>query len=948
MAEIFTKLTPDRDLQCYFLEPSSIAALSEASANGFTVSGNWRQQFDWAVIEWNRDNVFEHPAFRYLPDGDLSGLVLSYQETRTNCVPIDSNLYPSVEWPYLRVWPDGALEPFFVPLLQYATAITGGYVQASATLQLSGMPTAGDAIGLTWLNEQYNYQVSSSDTIESAISALASVINDGQVGSSTVSAAASGAQITLTAKLPSNFLVSSQSTSNSSTGVVPQVPIVSASLGANWNRVGVYGFVAGATTESWAPWFAQFSGGISPTQWQITLPFNQLTDENGVAVPMNSVRKMRWTWAADLQAGEFQGCEFEVSITNWTVTGKKNVYSVAGPGSFRIEDDNLSLINYSGNWTSEAGNYSGGSIHWASSSGDGLTCTYLTGSSHSLYLGTRGIDGGATISITVDGVPVGGQNITINGVASIGENLNIPGEDVLMRVLLGNFSAGTHTVTVNSFGGLLYFDFLEIAQPTNILRQPRGSTLSLATDWDTEHSLCLAPERTAWMIGSLGFHGRVNHYAGALWFYQIVQSGNQYASETVTFSGTPVFGAGQATQLTIGTAGNSSANTVLTHVHLLGDTAETVAKAFELLLNNGFMSVMAASQGSQLTIYSRTLGSAGNNVTIAATTTCSSFSAQASGNSLTGGTDGQWLTDLQSTPRLNRAARDWTQAFFSELQAQGLNGTAAFSMELQFGDSSLEAGIVQRCPAGDPVLLPTPSVQTNFSPVSAAFWQEAYAELAQLIQNAGGQPYLQFGEVQWWYFPNDGAGRTFSGMPYYDDYTKSAFLAAYGREIGTIANNTVSLADYADEAAFLPTLVGNFTNQIIGYVQNLVPGCRFEVLYPVDVNQTELNRAVNYPAPEWSPANLACLKTENFGFTYARNLDQCEQSIDFPASLGFPAGQSAHLTGISYPTTPWGKEVQMAIGHHLESVVLFALDQFCLIGYPLELSLPSRRSRFQG
>ena len=42
--------------------------------NGFTVSGTWRQQFDWAVIEWNRDNVYEHPAFRNLPDGDLSGL----------------------------------------------------------------------------------------------------------------------------------------------------------------------------------------------------------------------------------------------------------------------------------------------------------------------------------------------------------------------------------------------------------------------------------------------------------------------------------------------------------------------------------------------------------------------------------------------------------------------------------------------------------------------------------------------------------------------------------------------------------------------------------------------------------------------------------------------------------------------------------------------------------
>jgi len=81
------KLSPDRDLQCFFFHPSSIAALSNTSETGFTVSGTWRQQFDWTVIEWNRDNVYEHPVLRNLPDGDFSGLVLTYDETRTNCIP---------------------------------------------------------------------------------------------------------------------------------------------------------------------------------------------------------------------------------------------------------------------------------------------------------------------------------------------------------------------------------------------------------------------------------------------------------------------------------------------------------------------------------------------------------------------------------------------------------------------------------------------------------------------------------------------------------------------------------------------------------------------------------------------------------------------------------------------------------------------------------------------
>src|SRR5947209_20174483 len=108
MPEHLFKLNPERDLQCYFLTPSAVAAMSGASAPGLTVSGKWRQQFDWAVVEWNRDNVFEHPALRPLPDGDLSGVVLSYEETRTGCIPVESNLYPVVDWPNLRLWTEDA------------------------------------------------------------------------------------------------------------------------------------------------------------------------------------------------------------------------------------------------------------------------------------------------------------------------------------------------------------------------------------------------------------------------------------------------------------------------------------------------------------------------------------------------------------------------------------------------------------------------------------------------------------------------------------------------------------------------------------------------------------------------------------------------------------------------------------------------------------------------
>ena len=162
MSEQLTKLRPDRDLQCYFQMPSAVAALSNTSANGLTVSGCWRDPFDWAVLEWTRDNVFEHPTLRNLPDGDLSGVKLSYLETRTNCIQMDSSLYPTVEWPYLRIWAEaGGVEALYdVPLndsaLGYTTPTAGEYTAAAVTFKLQGSVTGGDYIELAWLDQHFN------------------------------------------------------------------------------------------------------------------------------------------------------------------------------------------------------------------------------------------------------------------------------------------------------------------------------------------------------------------------------------------------------------------------------------------------------------------------------------------------------------------------------------------------------------------------------------------------------------------------------------------------------------------------------------------------------------------------------------------------------------------------------------------------------------------------
>ena len=259
-------------------------------------------------------------------------------------------------------------------------------------------------------------------------------------------------------------------------------------------------------------------------------------------------------------------------------------------------------------------------------------------------------------------------------------------------------------------------------------------------------------------------------------------SGHQYASATVTFSGTPAPNA--YVTVTLGRSGQPpSSNTVLQKLIHVGDTAVTVAIAFAQELNRGYTGVWASVAGSVLTIHARSMGADGNANTLDATTTSSGFTATASGSTFTGGVDGDWRTDLTASPALNRAVRDWSAAYFAALVGYGIDVAAAFSMELQHGDPSAGAGIAQVGPSGDPILLPTPSLQTNFSPASLAFWREVYAEMAGIQAAAGLTPFLQFGEVQWWYFPNDGLGTNFSGMPFYDAWNRATFEAQYGHPL---------------------------------------------------------------------------------------------------------------------------------------------------------------------
>ncbi len=931
MPDTINKLTPDRDLQCYFFQPSSIAALSGASSDGFTVSGTWRQQFDWTVIEWNRDNTHEHPALRNLPDGDLSGLTLTYEETRTNCIPLDSDLFHTVDWPYLRIWAgekgthanpadDQPEDIYFVKLNDpaIATPIEGSYQNAYADFTLTGEVGRDGYVGLAYLGEHFTHQLYYDDTPDKVVQAIGDTINDPTFGSPLMKATYSGNTIRI-------YYTAGASIEDSKTG-------------ANGNKIGIYSYTQDAGTMAWDAPAKTLANGTSPTRWRITLPFGSLRDISDRLVPATKIRKLRWTYSADLQAAAYGRSEFQVVVSNWSVTGTGRAYSVAGPGSRRYEEDDSRLV-WTGTWmtpTPPQGNYSGGSIKFTQTSGSSVQLTYSCPQTHTLYLGTRYLATGTAISLTVDGAAL-----------DFSPGLALVGEDTLIRCPVGEYSAGTHTVVATHNGtGDFYFDFFEVAVPTTDLPDyPDEPGITLATDWDTDHSLALAPERTAWFIDKLGFKGRANNYVGALWFYELVRTGHVYSTATVTFSGTP--DPNYFATVTLGRTGAPpESDAVLTKLIHPGDTAETLAIAYAQELNRGYTSVWASASGGVVTIQSRSIGLDGDQLTLDVSTTSAGLTVAKSGANFSGGADGDWRTDLTASPRLNRAVRDWTKSYLTALAGYGIDAASAFSMELQHGDSSATVGIAQMGPTGTPVILPTPVAPNEFLSDEPCVLAGSVSERcgdpcrcrADTVSSVRRSAVVVFPQRR---HPSP---YVYGGMPFYDDWTKAQFLSENGYDLPVFADNTSDPALYPTEVAFLSGLIGSFTSSIMSYVRATYPTCRFEVLYPTDVNQTTFNTAINFPTTAWTPSALTVLKTESFGFTFGRDLNKAEGSMDFGDSLGFPASQRSHLVGIGDSTAAWLKEAQMAEGKRFESVVLFALDQYCLIGYPTPLPESFRRS----
>ncbi|MBV9085195.1 MAG: hypothetical protein JOZ62_21170 [Acidobacteriaceae bacterium] len=791
------KLQPDRTLYLRgFTGVGAAASLYNASPTGFTVSGVFRDMADFCVLViYDADNVFEHYSVKYLPDFDLSGVVLTFNLSYNGLQPLDSAKYSWVDWSQLDVITQSG-QPMQVRLWDHATLASGTYSVAQGTYHITapGNCNVYDRLTLFVNNASFDFVAGGGETAAYVAQTFANSINTydwAAFANSSVSVIASAdgsGNLTLKNARAGHVNVSGTSVSwvdgikfpgiaagstiylggsaytvaavNSPTSLT----LTSAAAAAtNISYLGEYGGLDGngvttymvvrpgnvnlAVDKSVLP----LAGGNSDNvTWAISLDFS--------ALGIDHVRQAWMTFAPRLANGAaYADTEWTATFSGWTVSDPKDVslLKCAGPGSSRTGNQNLQSCTYSSSgWSMvAANNYWHGFGQLTNQPGSSVMVKYSCQQVHDLYLGTSLYSDRGIVSVSVDG----------DAATQLDCFLNVSSEVVTRRKLRASIAAGTHTVTLtvlssnhtavagwdfNSSRHNFLFDYIEAAVPGDF---PDAivtyNNVSPALDFDTDATYKVSPQRLLWHLTKLGFRGQIEEYMGVFWWNQRKRIGGAWNSAVITFAGT--WTPGDSAVVAIG--GFRPAKSVTTW-----DTVDTIAAHFVYYINAASVSMWAEKTGNgQLTIHTRTpnWGDA-----IAASANSASGTVTVSGN-LNVGVDGTWQIDASASNVINFPIRQWHSDFFRLAASLGLPVTSAFSMELvNPPDDGTAANTWQaRFFDGTPVTTDTGfshlfSSQCVPGPNLQSLQAAAYTTIAGLQSAAGLTPWLQFGEFLWWFF----------------------------------------------------------------------------------------------------------------------------------------------------------------------------------------------------
>jgi hypothetical protein len=625
--------------------------------------------------------------------------------------------------------------------------------------------------------------------------------------------------------------------------------------------------------------------------------------------------------------------EWQVRISNLTVTGDRTLK--AGGDAPRIEESD-GRCRYEGFWEDYRYGAAWPTQWWSlghakrcapTSASDlrRVTIRYSYPREHDLYLGTwLGRDAGR-IEVTIDGGPPVLHDLYLNDYNGL----------AAMKRLATVLPGGTHTVEIRALfskhpasnGYYFYFDYLWPLEPQDPPDPPQiYPDVSLAIDFDTDHGYKKPPAWHVWHLKQIGFLGHADVYMGVFWNNKRRRVEATYPNCTVSI------GAWQPDEpLWVNVSG-----TTLYFAPGAGLETKDIAAHLRAMINVTFPGVWCTSGDSSIYIRSR---APSYTFTISASPQLSvSHGTPALGQP---GAEGDWEMIDTISPVMTHGARNWIRDLAREFKQSGIDASFAFSMECYRPPIAMAA----RYWDGEPVFLPVPSHQMHFGPRVRAYLKQMYKECADEIAAAGLPIVLQFGETQWWYFPNT------SGMPFYDDDTKAAFQARYGRPLHRFLANTDSPNEDIESANFLRDRIWEYCAEVISYVRRFHPSAMFECLWPLDANQGKpapdpafraLNFHVNLPN-EWktSAYGVKYFRAEGFDYdVWQKNARLMRQTLEFPLKLGRPASECMYLAGIYGPPDPPMREAYgMWRNRGLYSFCFWAFDQFCLSSRPVPLEV---------
>lgn len=880
------------------------AAMWGASAAGFSVSGVFRDQADFATLYlWDADDVFSHPRWRFLPNFDFTGVVLAFNLAYTGLQPIDSTKYNWIDWATMDVIEESGTRTT-IPLASYAAAT--GATAASVTFTLGGSLTNATRVDLWYLNYAFEFWGPGTGAAPSAATVLGTIA--GLINSQVWPAGV----LALTAT------------------VVGSTIVITAPAGIDGNLITLYATTNGCTMTGTG--FVgtcnvgKMSGGTAATSWAVSLNFSGLG--------LTSIRQLWMTFAPALQMGIFVPVEWKAAFTSWTVTdpGGVTALTVAGPNSFRTHSMDR-WASYAGTgWAQEEGWYCLGFAQHTANPGDSVTASVWCQKTFDLYVGTSLYTDRGTWSVSVDGDAA----TTLDCYCDVGTELNT------RRVLRTGLAAGWHTAVLTlsashnsaSSGFNVYFDFLEAAVASAV---PDAAATyyaaGVATDFDTNATYQMPPARLVWQILRSGLVGDIDHYLGVYWWAQRKSVGAVYPSAVFTVA-------------SVATAIIEIAGTNVGKTAFPTDTLDSMVAGFVCAINAEFIGVWAQAGATGTGQFTVACLAAGYTFTQSVVSGPVTFT----GSLATAGTAATWAIDDTVTPVVNRAVRDWHTDWFASLAGAGLTCTVALSMELVNPPDAVGHVYSARFNDGTAVLTATDfdglfSTQCSFVAAMQAYQGAAYVWMATAMAGAGLVPWLQFGEFVWWF----DAGGSPASMAFYDAETAAAFTAAEGRALYVFLtpNDSPAVNGYVD-ATWLRERIFAHIGVLRGLILAAEAGACFELLWPLDVADPAMGETLNayvdlpveFQAQAGSGLNRLKMEALSFGATL-RDLTMALQAVEFPwtAPCTWGKAEVKYLVPWFNGGCPWAADYLQAQGQLIAGVDFWAWDHLGLMSWPLPLAI---------